>query len=134
MSKRYYISNIVGTGSEFDPFRPRIADYGVSWVGSVPTDPVTGRPLNTDCVVIVATANHAVLRGDAAIDAMPDFPLDGKVAAITNTTKTAMLNMLSARGFDITGLGNTDGYREVIQKIGLQRSPGFNVDSFDVAE
>lgn len=134
MSKRYYISNLVGTGDETDPFRPKIADYGVSWAGSIPSDPITGRPLHPDCMVIVATPNHGRLMADAAIDAMPDFPLDGKLSAITNTTKTAMFNALTRRGFDTSGLTNTDGYKEVLQKIGLQRSPVFNIDNFDVAE
>lgn len=134
MSKRYYISKIVGTGDEFDPFRPKIADYGVSWSGSIPSDPVTGHPLHSDCMVIVATPNHAVLKGDPDIDAMPDFPLDGKLSAITTGTKTAMFDALTARGFDVSGLGNTDGYREALQKVGLQRSPDFNIDNFDVAE
>lgn len=134
MSKRYYISKIVGTGDEFDPFRPKIADYGVAWVGSIESDPVTGRPIHPDCVVLVATANHAMLKGDPDIDAMPNFPLDGKLSAITNATKTAMYDALTARGFDTSGLVNTDGYRDVLQKIGLQRSPAFDIDNFDVVE
>lgn len=134
MSKRYYISKIVGTGSEVDPFRPKVADYGVSWAGSIESNPITGKPVYPDCMVIVATVNHGVLMADPVIDAMPDFPLDGKLSAINTGTKTAMLNALTARGFDVTGLGNTDGYRDVLQKIGLQRSPAFNIDNFDVAE
>lgn len=134
MSKRYYISKIVGTGDEFDPFRPKVADYGVAWVGSIESDPVTGRPVHPDCIVLVATANHALLRGDPDIDAMPDFPMDGKLSAINTGTKTAMFNALTARGFYTTGLNNTDGYRDVMQKIGLQRSPAFDIDNFDVVE
>lgn len=32
--KRYYISTIIGSGSEADPYRPKVADF--SW--AVPTD------------------------------------------------------------------------------------------------
>lgn len=134
MSKRYYISKIIGTGDETDPFRPKVADYGVAWVGSIESDPITGRPLHVDCVVLVSTANHAVLKGDPDIDAMPDFPLDGKMSAVTAGIKNGMFDALTARGFDVSGLGQTDGYRDVLQQIGLQRSPVFNIDNFDVAE
>lgn len=133
MSKRYYISKIIGTGDEFDPYRPKIADYRVSWAGSIPSG-ADGRPLYPDCLVLVATANHAVLRGDVDIDAMPDFPLDGKLSGITAGTKTAMFNALERRGFDTAGLTNTDGFRDALQKIGLQRSSAFDIDNFDVAE
>lgn len=133
MSKRYYISKIVGTGDEFDPYRPKIADYRVKWEGDMIAD-ASGVPLYPDCMVVVATLDHAILRGDADIDAMPDFPLDGKLSAITTGTKTAMFDALTRRGFDTSGLTNVDGFRDALQKIGLQRNPNFNIDRFDITE
>lgn len=131
MSKRYYISKIVGDGTDGNEFRPRVADYGVSWVGSIPTGE-DGRPLYDSCLCIVNTDDHSVLRRDVDIDALPDFPLDGKLSAIQTGTKNAMLAALAARGYDTTSLGNADGYRDVLQSIGLQRDPNFNLDRFDI--
>lgn len=131
MVKRYYVSNIIGNGTDEDPFRPKVADYGVSWVGSIPTD-ANGIPVYADCLTVVNAEDHSALRKDAAIDAMPDFPLDGKVSAIQTSTKNAMMTALAVRGFDTSNLGNADGYRDVIQAIGQQRDPLFNVDKFDV--
>lgn len=130
MSKRYYISDIIGTGDEFDPYRAAIADLGVSWVGSIESGP-DGRPIHPDCLVMVNTVDHTVLRGDPRIDPLPDFPLDGKVSAINSATKTAMDGVLARRGF-VLSTNSSDGYRDVIQSVGLQRSAAFNIDKFDV--
>ena len=132
MSKRYYISKIVGDGSEYDSYRPKVADYNVAWVGSIESDPETGKPIHTECMVLVDAVDHGVLKRDVDIDEMPDFPLDGKVSAITTATKSKMFSVLNGRKFDTSGLTGTDGYREVLQKIGSQRSAGFDIDNFDV--
>ena len=135
MAKRYYLSSIIGDGSMDNPFRPAVADYeaaGVSWAGAIETDP-SGRPIHADCLVIVNTEDHSVLRRDARIYPMPDFALDGKISAINNVVKTAMTNALKRRGFDTSGLTNTDGYREALQQIGQQRSGSFDLDKLDVS-
>ena len=134
MSKKYYVSAIIGDGTEENPFRPAVADHGVSWVGSIKSDPVTGHPIHADCLVLVAAQNHAQLRGDNRITAMPDFALDGKMSAINTVTKNGMINALKKRGFDTSTIGNTDGYRDALHDIGKQRDPDFNIDKFDVAE
>lgn len=141
MSKRYYICDIVGDGSIFGPFgpnpyRPIVANYGVAWVGSIEnhtSGPDIGKPKYPDCLVLVSTLNHAQLMNKPGIDPLPDFPGDGKLAGIATVTRTAMNAMLNTRGFDITGLTNTDGYKEALQKIGIQRSATFDIDNFDIA-
>lgn len=131
MSKRYYISNIIGVGDHLDPIRPAVADLGVNWVGAIESGP-DGKPLYTDCIVMVDAVNHAVLRNDPRIDSLPDFPLDGKLSSINAPTKSNMDAALTRRGFDLTGVNSSDGYRDVLQKIGQQRSAAFDIDKFDV--
>lgn len=63
--KRYYLSPIIGSGSEADPYRPKVADFGVSWAGVIPSDPVTGQPLRPWCLVQVEAPDHAALLADA---------------------------------------------------------------------
>lgn len=134
MSKRYYISKIVGDGlTQATSYRPKIADYGVSWTGSIETD-ANGKPIHTHVLVMVATKNHSVIRNDVDIEELPDFPLDGKVNAIQTIAKTKMFSTLTAKGFNVTGLDNKDGYRDVLQAVGEQRQTGFNIDNFDVQE
>ncbi len=135
MAKRYYLCNIIGDGSDDNPYRPAVADYeasGVSWAGVIESGP-DGRPIHADCLVIVNTEDHSALRRDARIDAMPDFALDGKMSAINNVVKTAMVNALRRRGIVKSGISNTDGYREALQQIGQQRSGAFDIDKLDVS-
>lgn len=129
--KRYYVCDIIGDGTDENPFRPAVADFPVSWVGSIQTGD-DGRPVHSDALVIVSTDDHARLRNAAGITPLPDFPLDGKVSAIQNGTKNAMIAALAARGFDTSAIGASDGYRDAIIEIGRQRDPSFNVDKFDV--
>lgn len=139
MSKRFYVSKIRGDGSEENPFRPAVADHGVNWSGSIISDeneasPTYGKPLYADCLVIVATKDHGKLRNDPDIDPLPEFPLDGKVSSINTATKNAMIAALQKRGFNTSGVSNTDGFRELVQSIGRQRDPAFSIDNFDVSE
>lgn len=130
--KRYYLSPIIGDGSESDSFRPKIADYGVSWVGVIPSDPVTGRPLHEFALVLVEAVNHAAILADTTIDALPDFPLDGKVSAINTATKNRMISTLERRGIDTSFVSNADGYRDMIRGIGKGLDLNFDENHFDV--
>lgn len=129
--KRYYISDIIGTGGFDDSIRPAVADLNVNWVGAIESGP-DGLPIHPDCLVMVDTVNHAALKSDPRIDSLPDFPLDGKVSSINATTKSEMDAALTRRGFDMSGLNSSDGYRQVLDKIGKQRSAAFDIDTFDV--
>lgn len=139
MTKRFYVTKIRGDGTEDNPYRPAVADHGVNWSGSIVTDndessPNYGKPLYADCLVVVATDKHSTLRADPDIDALPDYPLDGKVSSINTATKNAMIAALQRRGFRTDDVSNTDGFRDLVQSIGRQRDPAFNVDNFDVSE
>lgn len=129
--KRYYISPIIGDGTEFNPYRAKIADYGVATVSVIASDP-TGKPLLSYALALVSATNHGRILADAAIDALPDFPLDGKVSAINTATKNAMIAKLQARGIDTSFIGNADGYRDVIRGIGQAIEPAFNENNFDL--
>ena len=132
MSKRYYLSDIIGAGDDMDPYRPAVADHGVAWVGVIDSNPETGAPIHADTLVLVETDNHAKLRADSRIDALPDFALDGKMTAINTSARNGMLTALQKRGFTTSAINNADGYRDALQAIGRQRSPIFSIDAFDV--
>ncbi|SOD42355.1 hypothetical protein [Nitrosovibrio sp. Nv4] len=139
MAKKYYICDIIGDGQDVPPtpttgpFRPVIADLGVSWVGSIPSDPVTGHPLHTWTLVLVNTDNHAKVIDAKGVDALPDFPLDGKVNAINNVTKSRMNEALVRRGINTDFVSGSDGYRDVIRGIGQKLEAAFDENNFDVA-
>lgn len=135
MAKRYYLCDIVGDGQSPDTaFRPAVADLGVPWVGSIPTDEA-GRPLHTWCLVMVAASDHKAVRALPGVDPLPDFPLDGKVAGINQATKALMKAAVNRRGLNADALVDAkDGYREVIRGLGRALDPAFSEDNFDVRE
>ncbi len=135
MAKRYYLCDIVGDGTDENPFRPAVANLpGVAWSGEIPTGP-DGRPLFGWCLVIVGTKNHAEVRKLTGVDACPDFPLDGKLAGINQITLQAFKNRMTARGLNYDGMVlSSDGYRELVDKIGKRLNPLFDVNRLDVAD
>lgn len=70
--QRAYLADIIGSGSDTDPYRPVVADLGVSWAGEIPSDPATGAPLATRALVIVDTADHSILDAHPGVE-----PADG---------------------------------------------------------
>lgn len=133
MSKRYYLADIIGDGTETNPYRPAVADHGVAWVGVIDSDPETGAPLHANTLVCVETENHAKLRADTRIDPLPDFALDGKLTAINTAARNGMLKALTKRGFSTAAINNADGYRDALQQIGRQRGAVFDINNFDVS-
>lgn len=135
MAKRYYMCDIIGDGSEFNPYRPAVADHGVAWVGSIPTDPNTGAPTQTWALVLVATGNHAKLRGRQDIDPLPDFPLDGQAAAIAAAERGAMKAAMRRRNLGANAIvDGRDGYRHVIRALGKAADPNFDENKFDIED
>lgn len=132
--KRYYICDIIGDGTEFNPFRPAVADYNVPWSGMIKSDPVTGQPLSPFALVIVGGNKHVDILKDSRIDSMPDFPLDAKVSGMHKPTKDVMVTALARRGIPVDFLSTVDGYREVIRTVGRQLEPTFNENGLDVSD
>lgn len=128
MAKQFYLCDLVGGGTEFDPFRAAVADHGVNHVAVFPPN-----NQGSSVLVLVATVNHNVLRGDPRIDPLPEFPLEGKLSALRTETRTEVENAISRRGFD-QPWSNSDAYRDVIRSIGQQLDSHFDENNFDVSE
>lgn len=133
MLKRYYLADIIGDGSdEGGDFRAAVAEYPVKWSAPFPVNDTTGQPLRTWTLAIVEADDHAPLLADPRFDALPDYPLDGKVSSINTNAKNAMLAAMQRRGIDTASVTGTDGYREVIELIGMAANTTFNANSFSV--
>lgn len=132
MAKRYYLSAIVGTGTDGDALRSAVSDYGVSSsVEYPPQDPNTGKYTRNECLVIVEAPSHVDMLKDVRMFGMPDFPLDGKLSAMRSQTLTAFNTAAASRGYSITW-GSADAYRDVVRSLGKQLNPNFSEDNFDV--
>lgn len=139
MSKRFYISPIIGTGAWDDPYRAAVADTvqqqtpgGV--VAVIPTNPTTGVPLFPFALCLVATPNHAALDAVGNADRFPDITLDSKLSVLTNQQRNALLNFLSKRSILTDGLGVNSTFREVVERVGQSLNAQFSALNFDVAE
>lgn len=137
--KRYYVSPILLVNIDGEEsWVSKISLLGVAWAGSIPTvmdpnDPRYGQPMYDCHLVSVNAVDHLRLRDDQDLIALPDCPLDIKVMSINTATKNKMMADLTAKGFDVSHISTTEGYRETLQDIGRQRDPDFQIDRLDVA-
>lgn len=132
--RRYYLSQIIGTGTEDDPYRPKIADLRVNHVAVIPSDPVTGKPKFAWALVIVNTANHTALLSDGQIEALPDLSLDAKLNSLSAAVRNALISRLTAKGISTTGVNVNTTYRDVVRRVGQFLRATFSENNFDVAE
>lgn len=131
MSKRFYISKIIGDGTEENPFRPKVADYNVSWSGVIPSNP-DGTPKFGFTFVIVNTRDHQPLLDDPQIKGMPELSLDAQISTLSKVTRDKMLAYFTEEGIDRTGLTLQSTMRDVLRRIGKHLSASFNENNFDV--
>lgn len=144
LAKQVYVSDVIGDGSDENPFRTKLQDilvdryvnHGEQFLLTtvMPSNPATGLPLNSFALCYVGKKDHAVLRGKQGVDAWPDFPMDAKVTPMQENTKTRWKNSITARGVSIGSLGDTHGYREYLKLVGSVNNPGFDENTFDVGD
>lgn len=130
---RYYLCDL-WYNEATESYEPVVSKVpNVSFVAAVDADPETGLPLYPDCIVLVKTDNHAVIRALPGVDPMPDLSLDDKMANISSAAKNAMVGAMQRRRLSTQQVNTTTlGYREVLDTIGKQRSASFNIDKFYV--
>ena len=132
--KRYYLCPVIGTGAKGDPFRAKISDLGHPHSAVIPSDPVTGAPLFSWCLVIAGGADHTDILSDATIDAVPDIALDSKIGVLTLADRTALLGAMTIKPIDTTGLTVNSTLRDCIDKTGQTLQGAFNSNAFDVID
>lgn len=131
--RRYYICPVIGDGSEFNAFRPKVADYNVSWVGVVAQNPdgTLKRPWS---VVLVNTVNHDPLIADPEIRAVPQVALDNTLGSLTQAQRNFLRNLYDELGLDRTWVNNQTTLREVLRYAGRELEVSFSENNFDVAD
>ncbi len=131
--RRFYIVPIDRVEADGEVlYRTRLEVYAIQYNGSIPSDPVTGLPLYGEILVSVEVADHRPLRNDPDIIALPDWPVSGKLNGIANAERNAMMAKLAAKGYNTANISATEGYRDTLTEIGLQRDPQFRIDWVDV--
>lgn len=129
--RRYYISPIVGDGSESNPFRPKVANYGVPWVGVQSTGP-DGRPDRTWSLVLVNTTDHTALIADPDIRAIPMAALDNTLSTLTTQQRQFLRDVVQELGLDTSQVTAQTTLRQVLRQIGRALVGSFDENRFDV--
>ena len=129
MPKRLYLSDVIGTGTRADPYRPAI-----STIANVTKTNVINAPARMHCVVLVDAPGpvHADLAADARVDLIPAIGLNDRWDTLTLAQRTAIRNRLIDRGFDVSSIGNVVLFRVILRHICRQIRNEFDEDRFDV--
>lgn len=140
MARRYYVSDIVGTGTDEDPYEPRavrvarLAGIPIRAVHEIATDPVTGHPTRNWAFSRLAAQAHATLIAAAGVDALPDLTLDALLSSLTNAQLTVIRNRLEARGIDTSQLTGQRAFRFLVRLLGRLQNAAFEEDNFDTSD
>lgn len=139
--KRYYISPIIGDGTSQNPYRASVADVSQTNTNTIIPSKPDGTPKYGFAFCIIGTLNPT---GTAQVTnslTFPDYPLDGRMDGMEAVTRAAFKQSAEAYDLDGNGLnldmtfyGDSSSYRDVIDGIGKQFEPVFNVNNFDVGE
>lgn len=143
---RFCISPIIGTGGGEDSFRAAVLDVAnINTSAIIPTDndpqsPDYGKPKYNFALCIVAAANFAPVAQVSNLYLFPDYNLDGRMDGMEAEARTGMVQSVEAYDLDGEGLffdaSHDDGesYRQVLDRIGKQLEPAFNINNFGTGE
>lgn len=124
--RRWYLCEIVGDGSEPDPFRPALADLGTKNWGA--TDNPAGGWMIVEADV--DAAQHATLIADSRVVSMEtkdvggrELDMDEPMAAATPASRASAVGLLTARGIDARGINGAATMADVIDRVRKHCNP-----------
>lgn len=127
---RYYIVDIIGNGTEDDPYRPNIPDQAMqkwSLAASIATD-INGVPTESSALVEVsqwADENTETELNFDLVDAIPSnlkFPFDLDLTAPPGF-KTSVIARVNPKGLNLDAAVTT---KDVLRAVGKLYQPDFN--------
>jgi hypothetical protein len=122
MPLRWYLSDIIGNGTEANPYRSRIADFGVSHTAVIP-NAKDGTPKHAFCLVLV----QATLAQHQTINAQPTI-LGFPFAALGDDASTLNLPSLDRLTLATRWIVRNQKFRDFLNSIGQQLDPNFDAD------
>lgn len=140
MSSKFYICPIIGSGTDEDMYRPKIADYtGVNWTGVIPSKP-DGSPVHYWALVYASSGNLSVVDADMEIRELIDLGESGRVSflkAVPVLNKDdgkenfapAKKDYLGSLGIDLTGAITV---YDIVKRVKDYLDPRGNLDDVRV--
>lgn len=129
--RRYYVCPVVGDGSESSPYRPKVADYGVSYVALLGQNP-DGSTRRQWAFVLVNALDHTSILADNQIFALPDLSLDATLGALSNPQRNAVIRYMNDIGIDTSGVNTNTTVRDVVRLFAAEQESPFDENAFDV--
>lgn len=80
---RYYISDLIGNGSDEDSFRSLAGEYSLHVSGNVPVSLSTGMPTQDWMLVTVYDLDQSALVSVVGVDPLPTCPLETLMTDMT---------------------------------------------------
>jgi len=124
--KRWYLCEIIGDGSDEEPFRPASADLVTANWGA--TDNPAGGWMIVEADV--DAAQHATLFADARVLSMEtrdaggrELDLDEPLSAATQAYRDGVVALLTARGIDARGIDGRATMRDVVHTVEQHCNP-----------
>ena len=131
MPIRVYLSPIVGTGTAGDPYRPKVANYGLPWVAVIAGQP-DGRPKFAWSLVLVNASDFTALNADAQLLTIPNVTLDSPISDLTSKERSRIQAGLTQRGIAIT-VADFETVGALLDAIGKTQNPEFSLGALTIA-
>lgn len=131
MAKRWLLCPVIGAGTEDDPYRAKVQDYGVDHSAVIPSLP-DGTPRFGWCLVHASANDFAAILADAQVDAFPDRLIDTRIGDLPAGVRNALRTRLEARGIDTSDVSGNVTLRQIIRRIGKLLDGNFGEDDTGV--
>lgn len=124
---RYCLTKVIASPDPDEPgWTNEIHAAGIGGRATMPLDPKEG----DTCLVIVGSADFVRVRELPNTDLLPHMTLDDAVNSINQNARKAMEEAFARHGIALSKIGNSDGYRELINSVGRGINPHFDADRF----
>lgn len=125
MVKRYYLTQIVGTGTDASPYRAAVGDEAMmSHATMIPSLP-NGAPRSTWGLAVVAGADHTAASSRTDTDALPPTSLDTSLSTLSQQERKRVGDALARWGISVPADWSTGTLRTLILAIGQTIEPAF---------
>lgn len=131
--RRYYVCPVIGDGTEFNAYRPKVEQYNVNWVGLVAQN-LDGTLKRNWSLVLVNTIDHTPLLNDPEIRAIPQSALDNTLDSLSANQRSFLKDLLTELGLDSSQATPKTTLRQVLRYLGKNLEQSFSENNFDVAD
>lgn len=132
MARRFYLSQIIGDGTELNPYRADVADLGKPYAAIIPSNP-DGTPKFQRALVIVNALDHTpILNRPLRNLDLPDLTMDATLGTLGTLKRKLILDKLAELGWGTSGIDSNTPFRTLLRRIGQRLVADFDENRFDV--